>query len=247
MKALFDTHSPKERQEIGEFAIEGVRAIESAKNAGLFQISEIFVVEELSDLFPDADLVSDQVMKKMSDTQSPQGVIAVAKIKSNQEFLQDASKYRKIAYFFEIQDPGNAGTVIRSADALGFDAVFFSPGSVDPFSAKVVRSSVGSIAAIPVITDFSVDDLISHFGSTHQIALLDMSGADLQGIDGQGALVLVFGNEARGLPDRLLTDERFSRFAISMSGKAESLNLATAAGIAMYEISRLAAIGESKI
>lgn len=247
VKALFDTHSPKERQVLGEFAIEGIRAIESAEAAGIFTINEIFVVEELSDLFPGASVVSEQVMKKMSETQSPQGVIALAKLIPNQERLRDPSKYQKIAYFLEVQDPGNAGTIIRSADALGFDAVLFSPGSVDPYSAKVVRSSVGSIAAIPVITDFSVEDLISYFSESHQLILLDMAGAELQSIDSEGALVLIFGNEARGIPDQLLNDERFSRFAISMAGRAESLNLATAAGIAMYEISRNAGRAESKL
>ncbi len=247
VKALFDTHSPRERQVLGEFAIEGIRTIESARAAGIFTITEIFVIEELSDLFPEANIVSEQVMKKMSDTKSPQGAIALAKLIPNQKFLSNPSAYKKVAYFFEIQDPGNAGTIIRSADALGFDAVLFSPGSVDPFSAKVVRSSVGSIAAIPVITDFSVEDLLSYFSKSHQLALLDMGGADLKSIDPERELVLIFGNEARGIPEQLLNDERFSRFAISMYGRAESLNLATAAGIAMYEISRDASSPESKI
>jgi TrmH family RNA methyltransferase len=145
----------------------------------------------------------------------------------------------RIAYFWQIQDPGNAGTVIRTADAFGCNAVMFSSGSVDVFSPKVVRSTVGSLWHIPIFEDVEPREI------------LEISGAKIFVTDGAGELELaaavkeqgsvaiwVFGNEARGISD--LPAELLSRaqsVAIPMSGGAESLNIASAASIVLYSAS----------
>jgi TrmH family RNA methyltransferase len=143
---------------------------------------------------------------------------------------------KKIAYFWQIQDPGNAGTVIRTADACGFDAIIFSENSVDIFNPKTIRATVGSLWHIPVITDVEISDFIkqSQKNNFRSFALM-----------GQGDLILnrdllancgdkslwIFGNEARGLPK---LPESVDSVRIPMKGHAESLNVASAAAIVMH-------------
>lgn len=181
-------------------------------------------------------MVSDQVMGAMAETQSPQGILALCK------YLQtDLSRFAekallKVAYFWQIQDPGNAGTAIRTADACGFDLVIFSDQSVDIYSPKVVRSTAGSLWNIPVVDDVPLD-LLEEFSYQHNLALVALDGAADQGIadiDRSVPTVLVFGNEGRGLPELA---PAFQRVSIPMRGRAESFNVASAAAITMYFLS----------
>ena len=181
-------------------------------------------------------MVSDQVMGAMAETQSPQGILALCK------YLQtDLSRFAekallKVAYFWQIQDPGNAGTAIRTADACGFDLVIFSDQSVDIYSPKVVRSTAGSLWNIPLVDDVPLD-LLEEFSYQHNLALVALDGAADQGIadiDRSVPTVLVFGNEGRGLPELA---PAFQRVSIPMRGRAESFNVASAAAITMYFLS----------
>ena len=181
-------------------------------------------------------MVSDQVMNAMADTQSPQGILALCKYLPTDLTRFAGLSLQKVAYFWQIQDPGNAGTAIRTADACGFDLVIFSDQSVDIYSPKVVRSTAGSLWNIPVVDDVPLD-LLEEFSYQHNLALVALDGAADQGlgdIDKNLPTALVFGNEGRGLPDLA---PAFQRISIPMRGHAESFNVASAAAITMYFLS----------
>ena len=181
-------------------------------------------------------MVSDQVMNAMADTQSPQGILALCKYLPTDLTRFAGLSLQKIAYFWQIQDPGNAGTAIRTADACGFDLVIFSDQSVDIYSPKVVRSTAGSLWNIPVVDDVPLD-LLEEFSYQHNLALVALDGAAdqvLSDIDKDLPTALVFGNEGRGLPELA---PAFQRISIPMRGHAESFNVASAAAITMYFLS----------
>jgi TrmH family RNA methyltransferase len=142
---------------------------------------------------------------------------------------------KKIAYFWELQDPGNSGTVIRTAEALGFDAVIFSKNSVDVYSPKTVRATVGALWHIPVVENIEVEELIKYAESEgfHTIALAGDGVGTIIDVAKSEKTILIFGNEARGLPEIAGLS---ARVAIPMRGKSESLNVASAAAIAMFEV-----------
>ena len=181
-------------------------------------------------------MVSDQVMNAMADTQSPQGILALCKYLPTDLTRFAGLSLQKVAYFWQIQDPGNAGTAIRTADACGFDLVIFSDQSVDIYSPKVVRSTAGSLWNIPVVDDVPLD-LLEEFSYQHNLALVALDGAAdqvLSDIDKNLPTALVFGNEGRGLPELA---PAFQRISIPMRGHAESFNVASAAAITMYFLS----------
>ncbi len=181
-------------------------------------------------------MVSDQVMNEMADTQSPQGILALCKFLPTDLTRFKGIELRKIAYFWQIQDPGNAGTAIRTADACGFDLVIFSNLSVDIYSPKVVRSTAGSLWNIPVMEGFTLEQL-EHFASERNMALIALDGSAerrLEDVSKSDATALVFGNEGNGLPE---LSPAFQRRSISMRGHAESFNVASAAAISMYYLS----------
>ena len=181
-------------------------------------------------------MVTDQVMNAMADTQTPQGILALCKYLPTDLSRFSSTPLKKVAYFWQIQDPGNAGTAIRTADACGFDLVIFSDQSVDIYSPKTVRSTAGSLWNIPVVDDVSLDQL-ELFSYERNLALIAFDGSadqKLADIDRSVATALVFGNEGRGLPDLA---PAFQRVSIPMRGYAESFNVASAAAIAMYFLS----------
>lgn len=240
VRELLETHSPKRRFELGEYVIEGLRSVESALSSDEISVLELFATSDLIDRFKerDATLVSEEVMKKMSGTVTPQGVIAVVALVRAE--LTSIIEKKRIIFLNSINDPGNLGTVIRNAHAFGFDAIVLSPESVDPYCGKVVRASVGSIAVPSILVGHPFEELKGILGATHKFLALDMSGIDLSSSSLKTAekLVLVCGSEAHGLPPQIAMDEAVEKIAIAMPGGAESLNVATAAAIAMYEISR---------
>jgi TrmH family RNA methyltransferase len=174
------------------------------------------------------------VIERLASTESPQPVLAVVRIPSP---ALDLTALGLVVVADRIADPGNLGTILRSAEAAGFDAVVVTPGSVDPFNPKVVRASAGSLFRLPVShTDLAavkaaglrIIGTSSHRGSSH-------TEADLT-----GRIALVVGNEARGLPDDAAVDEWVT---IRHHGRAESLNVAMAATVLCFEAARQRANG----
>ena len=245
VKALLGSRGVKARRESQTYVVESLQNVrELIKNAP-HQVKTIYLTADGQEkLGPasgfDIQEVSPEVMKAMTDTVAPQGLLAIAKIPS-QSLSQLFSSHKgalKLAYFWEIQDPGNAGTVIRAADAFGFDGVLFSDKSVDAYSPKVVRSSAGSHWHIPIVEDVTLEALMnateensSELYATDADADLDLLVAAQE--SASKSAIWIFGNEARGIP----RDLPAKRVAIPINGKAESLNLATAASVVMYAVS----------
>jgi len=187
-------------------------------------------------------LVDEAGMAGLSETVTPQGLVAVCSFLDVP--LSDLARpLRLVAVLAEIQDPGNAGTVLRTADAAGAGAVVFCQGSVDPYNGKCVRSSAGSLFHPPVVRGGSVADVVSALRDAGlRVLAADGAGeSDLDQLADDGTLAAptawLFGNEARGLPEELaaLAD---ARVAIPIHGRAESLNLAAAAAVCLYASAR---------
>ena len=252
----------KERKEIGEFLVEGRQAVrEALKAPGV--VKWLFIRwasahdnVDLVELARESDVpvyaVSEQNLATMSDTVTPQGVIAVARNidVSLSEVLgtkrKDPSKEKKkhrrkdvglIVICAQIRDPGNAGTVIRCADAFGADAVILSTDSVEVYNPKTVRASVGSIFHLPIVTGVDLEQAIDacRAAGLQVFATDGEAGVDLTDLDAELSrpTAWVMGNEAWGLPSEHLALAD-NTVAVPIYGHAESLNLATAAAICLY-------------
>ncbi len=245
VKALIGSRGVKERKNAGQFVAEGLQCAREALVAESGpRIETLYLtangrnkVEEFADLsqFNTVD-VSDEVMKHMSETITPQGIIAICTIPTIQLDSIALNRSRRFIYLSEVQDPGNAGTILRSADAFGMDAVITSPGSVDMFSPKVVRSTAGSLWHIPVFESISLEDLVGR--GVRGFTLGATGSKSLNDYVSTGDTVAIFGNESRGLT----TSENLSSIEsvnIPMPGNAESLNLSAAASIVMYHLSNI--------
>lgn len=233
VKAWRKLHKRKGRVEAGTFLIEGYHLVEEAWRSD-WPIQEIIVREgaelpEWTANFP-VEEVSREVFQHLSQTESPQGIAAVADIKqiskTNGEtmLLVDA-----------VQDPGNLGTMIRTADAAGFSGIILGEGTVDVYNDKVVRATQGSLFHIPV-REASLDKTIPEFreaGFTVWATALE-DAKSFQDADSKEKLAIIVGNEGAGVQKAWLelADERVH---IPIYGKAESLNVSIAAGILMYE------------
>ena len=245
VKALVGSRGVKERKAAGQFVAEGLQCAREAlvSNNGP-KIETLYVtsngrtkIEEITDLstFNVVD-VSDEVMKEMSETITPQGILAVCTIPQVTLNSIALNGSRRFIYLSEIQDPGNAGTIVRSADAFAMDAVITSPGSVDMYSPKVVRSTAGSLWHIPVFESVAIDEVL---GLGISAFSLGAGGTkELSQYQNSGDVVAVFGNEARGLATGQNVDS-IDVVSIPMPGNAESLNLSAAASIVMYHLSNM--------
>ena len=245
VKALIGSRGVKERRNTGQFVAEGMQfAREALLSHSGPQIETLYLtvngrnkVDEIADVSRlNVIDVSDEVMKELSETITPQGILAICTIPKIEFSSINLNGSRKFIYLSEVQDPGNAGTILRSADAFGMDAVITSPGSVDMYSPKVVRSTAGSLWHIPVFESVAIEDLLSlgikafSLGATGSKALSSfVPTADT---------VAVFGNEARGLATAQEVAE-IEVVSIPMPGNAESLNLSAAASIVMYHLSNM--------
>lgn len=246
VKALLHSRGKKVRRETGEFVVDSAQVIMAALQnsnvvntsirtlfttmAGLERLrkSEVVIPESI-----EVYEVTDSVMAEMSEVETSQGLLMICAIA--QPDLNDLLKVaKKIAVFWQLQDPGNAGTVIRSADACGFDAVILSNESVDVYSPKVIRSTVGSIWNIPVLSHIDLEELINRVKEYgfKVIALDAKAEKEISEVETFEKILLLFGNEARGLPE--LSSE-LNLVKIPMKGSSESFNVASAATIAMYE------------
>jgi TrmH family RNA methyltransferase len=234
----------KGRRAAEQFLAEGPQAVREAVAARLVQ--RLFVTaagaDRHADIVSDAESsgitvlqVSDAELASLTDTVTPQGLVAVcrATVASLDDVIARAP--RLVVICAQVRDPGNAGTVIRCADAFGADAVILSHGSVDVHNPKTVRASVGSIFHLPVVADVSLEeatDALKAAGLT--VIAADGSGTQtLLDLDLTGPIAWVFGNEAWGLPPAdLATADVVAK--VPMWGAAESLNLSTAAAVCLY-------------
>jgi len=244
VKALIGSKGAKERREQGLFVAEGVQCAREAlathegpelkllyaTQAGLSKISEL----DLNSI--EIVEVSEAVMKAMSDTVTPQGLISLC-YKPEPEFSElKATGKSRFIYLHEIQDPGNAGTILRTADAMGISAVITSPDSVDMYSPKVVRSTAGSLWNVPVYEGISFDRVAAQFPSAQKLLLSSHARTSITELSIPGDCIAIFGNEARGVGAATL-GASVTEVTIPMAGRAESLNLSAAASIVMFTLS----------
>ncbi|GAA2481679.1 TrmH family RNA methyltransferase [Streptomyces sp. NPDC059506] len=186
---------------------------------------------------------TEEIVADISDTVTPQGLVGVCRFVDSpfEEVLR--ARPRLVAVLANVRDPGNAGTVLRCADAAGADAVVLTDASVDLYNPKAVRASVGSLFHLPVAVGVPVADAVAGLrGAGVRVLAADGAGErDLDAEEDEGTLGLptawVFGNEAWGLPEetRALCDEVVR---VPIHGRAESLNLATAAAVCLYASAR---------
>ena len=188
-------------------------------------------------------LVDEAELALATDTVTPQGVVAVCDFRDVSLADVVRSEPRLVCLLASIRDPGNAGTVLRAADAAGADAVIFADDSVDPYNAKAVRASAGSLFHLPFVVGVTAAEAVAALKSAAiQVLATDAAApTDLFALDDAGGLAQptawLFGNEAWGLPELTLALAD-SAVSIPIFGAAESLNLATAATICLYTSAR---------
>lgn len=228
----------KYRQQLGYFLAEGehlVAELERASRAHPALLASALYVTAKYDTWPSGlskQVISDKLMKQLSETTTPQGILACVPMAAVLAVATDRTQGEQGLYLHEVQDPGNLGTILRTLAWFGGFRCLLSPGSVDPFNGKVVRASMGAIFHVPVETDVCPEALTQRY---RQIACLDLSGAPLSSEAFHGAECLAFGNEARGLPQAL---RGVARFSIPGCGNIDSLNLASSVNMAVYELRR---------
>ncbi|KZZ85921.1 TrmH family RNA methyltransferase [Bacillus sp. SJS] len=230
-------HTRKEREKSGTFLVEGYHLVEEAlKNKQ--QVSEIILGENTNipknwDLDGvDLYLVTEDILKALAETETSQGVFAVYR---HHEY-KDEQQWKRVLLLDAVQDPGNLGTIIRTADAAGMDGVILGEGTVDAYNAKTLRSSQGSIFHIPVVRG-NIRDWIENLKSQS----IPVYGTALENalpfkeVESQDAFALMLGNEGKGVSSEHLagTDQNLY---IPIHGHAESLNVAIAAGILLYHL-----------
>jgi TrmH family RNA methyltransferase len=241
--AAVKLHRHVGRRRAGRFLAEGPNLIEAAVRRGL--VSEVFATESASARFGamltevPVHLVTERAAKALSDTVTPVGLVAVCAVPEVALADVIADHPRLVAVAVEISEPGNAGTLIRIADAMGADAVVLAGHSVDPYNGKCLRASAGSIFSIPVVSDADAAAVVGSLGDAGvQVLATTVDGeVSLDEADLSGPTAWLFGPEAHGLPSDL-AQMATHRVHIPMPGSAESLNVASAASICLYQSAR---------
>jgi TrmH family RNA methyltransferase len=251
LKELVKLKTKKGRKTQKRFLIEGMRLCEEMANSNWEAESVLFTGsfqnsssgKKLLQKFERKNVktipVKSEEVKKLSDTVTPQGIICVVKIKKYSLDELWSKRSNIILALDAIRDPGNVGTLIRTADAFGIDGVILSSDSAELYNPKVVRSTMGSIFHLPIFDEIDLEKTIPQLKKRNfKIYGTDVrEGKDLEELDCSGKICLLIGNETEGLNKNLLelSDEIIR---IPIFGRAESLNASVAGGILLYEITK---------
>ncbi|WP_416151449.1 TrmH family RNA methyltransferase [Salipaludibacillus sp. HK11] len=237
IKAWKKLHTKKERDQSGLFFIEGMHLIEEALKSSIIikhlvivegkEIPKEWDVKELSSVY-----VTERVMKELSETEAPQGIAAICEKPLNVNLPLENGRY---LFIDGVQDPGNLGAMIRTADAAGMSGVVLSDLTADPYNGKVIRSTQGSLFHLPIqkmdleeAVELCKESNVPVFGSSLQ-------GSTFTAIEPQKNFALIVGNEGNGVKERLLKMSDQNLY-IPIFGEAESLNVAIATGILLYHL-----------
>lgn len=233
----------KYREKLGLYLVEGFHLIEEAlktEKVETLLFSEKVAVQKLINQIEKLNVPSIQISgrdaKSLSETETTQGVFAVIVERQNKlaDFLS-SKKTGVLVYCHGIQDPGNLGTIVRTADAAGIEGVILSKGCVDVFNPKVLRSAMGSTFHLPVVLKGTVETLKLLKTKGYKVVATSVRAkVSCFEADYGNKVVLVFGNEAAGIPAQIAALADFE-VRIPIFGKAESLNVASAASIVIYE------------
>lgn len=228
----------KERMETGKYLVEGFRLVEEAFRAGMAIEAILYDEDEdkgfetyIRPYLKDETVIvaTKEILKDLSSTQAPQGVVAVVTISSEPE-----ERPGLVLYLDRIQDPGNLGTILRSAHAGGASRILVSKGTVDPYSEKAIRSSMGSIFHVAVSMN-GEEELEAYLGKGYRLAITSLDAEhSLYKEDLTGNLIIAIGNEGSGVSEELIAMSDL-HLKIPMPGNAESLNAAVAASIIIFE------------
>jgi TrmH family RNA methyltransferase len=242
VKRAASFYDRKIRNEVGVFLVDGERlfrdGLESRHGFESVFLLEKHLSKYHEDLMSLAQrgtqvfLVNDKIMGKLSATKSPQGIFAVAKMKES----SIPSMASLVLVLDGVSDPGNAGTLLRSAEAAGAGGVVFTTSSVDPYHEKVVRSAMGTHFRLPVWRDASMEEFKVRF-SSHRLYVADLSGArSYDQVDWQESSALIIGGEANGAS--LEAKQSSEGIFIPMAGNTESLNAGVAGAVILFEAAR---------
>lgn len=228
-------HQKKYRK--SAYLIEGWHLFEEAVQAGV-TIEKIFALESYREqlvAFPQTVWVSEDILLDLADSQTPQGIVAVVQ---KEEVGRVDFSQGKFLFLEDVQDPGNVGTIIRTADAAGFTGVIVSDKSADIYSLKTLRSMQGSHFHLPIyrMSSQALLEEAKKAGIPVLATTLSKYSIDYRELPSIENFVLVMGNEGQGISP-LMTESADQLVHISMKGQAESLNVAVAAGILIFHLS----------
>ena len=240
----------KQRRKSGRFAIEGARLCGDALASGL-EVSAVLytaaargnysaVVEALIASAEEAAEITPELARAMADTANPQGVFCVIKSLDIQLSLDTIDNMGRYGVLEDIQDPGNLGTMIRTAEAFGLDGLLLSVGCCDVYNPKVLRASMGGVFRLPLAVTEDLPAAIAALqerGMTALACVVDADAEALHRVDMTAGVLCVIGNEGNGLTPATVAVCK-KRVTIPMAGRAESLNASMAAGIVMWEMTR---------
>jgi RNA methyltransferase, TrmH family len=218
----------KERDLTNQFIVEGEHLVFEALRANL--AIEVFVLEGSNyPLEIEPIVVTKEVMNKICDTINPQGIIALCQQKKT-----TLDSFKRILLLDDVRDPGNLGTILRSADAFGFDGLIVSPNTVDLYNPKVIRATQGAILRMKVLREELTTAINTLKEKGVHVYAADLEGQALSSIKPLEQMAFVMGNEAKGVSDSVL-DCVDDTLTIEMTGSSESLNVSIAASIIMYQ------------
>ena len=234
--------SAKHRKEQNCFVLEGLRICDDAYQNNI-KFDKLIVtntalekhgdyIESFSKNSDSCYILSDDLFKKISDTNSPQGIIALAKIPQINKNISLNGRYIALE---NLADPSNLGAIARTAEALGVDGIIMSADSCDPYSPKSLRSSMGTLLRLPLYITENITEFIKENKLRSFACVVDKDAESIVSQSFSDGDVLMIGNEANGLSQNA-KECASHRITIKMQGKAESLNAAAAASIAMWEM-----------
>ena len=240
----------KQRRKSGLFAIEGARLCGDALASGLTLTAVLYTAEAKENYTETVDAliaaageaveITPELARSMADTAHPQGVFCVAKSLDIQLSLDTIDNMGRYGVLEDIQDPGNLGTMIRTAEAFGLNGLVLSQGCCDVYNPKVLRASMGGVFRLPIAVAEDLPAAIAALqerGMTALACVVDADAEPLHRVQKKAGTLCVIGNEGNGLTDLTVAACK-RRVTIPMAGRAESLNASMAAGIVMWEMTR---------
>ncbi|MGM0437144.1 MAG: TrmH family RNA methyltransferase [Bacillota bacterium] len=249
IKYLKKLYNSSKRKKEGKFILEGFRLIKQAYKSGA-KFDYLFITDSFAnskeykklilnnDLQKISYLINEKLLKKISDTVNPQGIIAIVS-EINYNISQIVNKTKKILVLDRIQDPGNLGTIIRTAAASGFGAVISLKGTVDIYNLKVLRATAGAVFNIPFLNKIDYNKFKRYLNKEFDDFQLICADVNTKlyyhKVEYAKKNILVIGNEGNGIRNELL-DKADLKIKIPLNYNIESINAAMAAGILMYKI-----------
>lgn len=243
-------NSSKERQNSKQFVIEGVRLCAEAVENNV-SISRIFYThnavekwgEKIKNILISCKknhMVNEDIMKSLCNTQTPQGIVCICDFLKFSDYLNNIKEYDKLVLFENIQNPSNLGAMMRTCDALNINNMIISGNSCDIYNPKLLRACMGSIFRLNIYFSENTYECIKNLNSSGFITIAmvaDKSALSINRLEVYKKITIVIGNEGNGITSDVI-NECTKRVTIPMNEKAESLNAAVAAGIAIWEMTK---------